>query len=606
MAIIPTKSDTIRLLLTSDNHVGHCESDPIRLDDAWRTFHEITNIARTHKIDALIQGGDLFHINKPLKKSMYHVIRSLRLNCMGDKPCELELLSDPSTCLDSFEGSVNYEDPNINISVPVFAISGNHDDALGEGLFSPLDVLLATGLINYFGKIRDNENITVRPVLFQKGTTKLALYGMANVRDERLHRAFRDGIVKFQRPTIQTEQWFNLFCIHQNRVKHLPTSYIPELFLPKFLDFVLWGHEHRCITYPESNPETGFDVLQPGLSVATSLLEGEDDNKHCFILTVKNKQYSLEAIPLKTVRPFVFKDVTLLDLNIVPGPASRSDVITFLVEQVEDAISEANTQWKNDNIDLFEDDSNPKIPAPLIRVRVEYSGGYEIENPRRFSNRFVNRIANVDDVVLFYKKRGAGGGGSKSLILRTKPSTEGADVEEVPDNTFKAAEVQFRDLMSEFLDKTELALIPEAGISHAVERAIETEDKSFLGQWIKDEVLKETQMLLKLDIDNEEMHTDNNNARDIFKKILKQVKLENEATYTSKPSSKESAPKRGRGTAKSMSNQVVSSSSDDDIDKANVRNQPRAYVRPATRKTRPTRGTTRTAPQSIEILDSDD
>lgn len=141
---------------------------------------------------------------------MYHVIKSLRSNCMGDRPCELELLSDPSYLANGVE-EINYEDPNLNISVPVFAISGNHDDATGEEFILAIDLLAVTGLINHFGKVRDNDEITVSPVLLQKGTTKLSLYGMSSIRDERLHRLFRDGSVKFQRPSLQTNDWFNFW-----------------------------------------------------------------------------------------------------------------------------------------------------------------------------------------------------------------------------------------------------------------------------------------------------------------------------------------------------------------------------------------------------------
>lgn len=44
----------------------------------------------------VLLAGDLFHDNKPSRKSMYQVMRSLRMNCYGDKPCELEMLSDSS------------------------------------------------------------------------------------------------------------------------------------------------------------------------------------------------------------------------------------------------------------------------------------------------------------------------------------------------------------------------------------------------------------------------------------------------------------------------------------------------------------------------------
>jgi double-strand break repair protein MRE11 len=42
----------------------------------------------------ILQGGDLFHINKPTRKSMYDVITAVRTTCYGDKPCELELLNE--------------------------------------------------------------------------------------------------------------------------------------------------------------------------------------------------------------------------------------------------------------------------------------------------------------------------------------------------------------------------------------------------------------------------------------------------------------------------------------------------------------------------------
>jgi double-strand break repair protein MRE11 len=41
----------------------------------------------------VLQGGDLFHVNKPSRKSMYEVIKILRQTCLGDKPCEMEVLN---------------------------------------------------------------------------------------------------------------------------------------------------------------------------------------------------------------------------------------------------------------------------------------------------------------------------------------------------------------------------------------------------------------------------------------------------------------------------------------------------------------------------------
>lgn len=552
--------DTFSILLTTDNHVGYNENDPIRGDDGWKTFNEITRMAAERDVDMVVQGGDLFHINKPTKKSMYQVIKSLRLFCMGDRPCEMELLSDPSLCLDNGFNNVNYEDANLNISIPVFAISGNHDDATGDGLLSPLDVLSVSGLINHFGKITDNENITVSPLLFQKGTTKLALYGMANVRDERLHRAFRDGLVKFQRPNIQTDQWFNLFCFHQNHAQHTFTSSIPENFLPNFLDLILWGHEHESIPFPVHNTEMGFDVLQAGSSIATSLSEGEVADKHAFILRVKGQDYAIEPVKLRSVRPFVMKEIELLKSDLVPGAASGADVIAYLTDEVERAIVTANQKYKENNTELFADIDDPdfdkqNIPLPLVRLRVEYSGGYEIENARRFSNRFVGKIANVNDVIQFYKKR------TKETTIAKKTKFEDKDLFEEGMTSKKTTELQLTDFMTEFLNQAELVLIPEAGLNHAVKRYVENEDKHILDQFIKSEIERESDILLKINIDDDEFHEDDEHAKQAFKHVLNQVKRDNARRLESV----EYEPPKKTSKKPARSAEIVISDSDEEM-----------------------------------------
>lgn len=86
-----------------------------------------------------------------------------------------------------------------------------------EGHLAALDLLQIAGLVNYYGRTPESDNILIKPVLLQKGHTKLALYGMSNVRDERLFRTFRDGKVKFFQPSAQKADWFNLMSVHQNQ-----------------------------------------------------------------------------------------------------------------------------------------------------------------------------------------------------------------------------------------------------------------------------------------------------------------------------------------------------------------------------------------------------
>jgi len=47
----------------------------------------------------------------------------------------------------------NYQDPNLNVGLPIFTIHGNHDDPGGSENLSAVDILSSFGLVNYFGKM---------------------------------------------------------------------------------------------------------------------------------------------------------------------------------------------------------------------------------------------------------------------------------------------------------------------------------------------------------------------------------------------------------------------------------------------------------------------
>jgi hypothetical protein len=80
-----------------------------------------------------------------------------------------------------------------------------------------LDLFSMCGFINYFGKVNDLNNVEIYPVLMEKGSTKLAMFGLSHVRDERLYRIFEQKQFRLYRPAEFKDEWFNLFIIHQNR-----------------------------------------------------------------------------------------------------------------------------------------------------------------------------------------------------------------------------------------------------------------------------------------------------------------------------------------------------------------------------------------------------
>ncbi|XP_072942023.1 double-strand break repair protein MRE11 [Epargyreus clarus] len=387
--------DTVRILIASDIHLGYLENDAVRGDDSFIAFDEVMSLAVQYDVDLVLLGGDLFDQAKPSPACMFKCTQIIRKYCFGDKPSNIELLSDQ---LQNFSRNINYEDPNLNVSYPILSIHGNHDDPVGRGSISSLDILSISGLVNYFGKWTDYTQVRVSPVLLQKGETKLSLYGLSHLKDQRLSRLFAEKKVVMELPD-DSNDWFNILVLHQNRADRGPGNYIPENVLPKFLDLVVWGHEHDSQIFPirDTKKEEEFYVIQPGSTVATSLAAGEALPKHCALLQVHKSEFILTPIPLKTVRPFIFKTIVLSEENLGEEDVNENEKVqTFLKAKVNEAISEANCIRSGDS-------KQPLLP--LIRLSVFYERDGQDFNRIRFGQNFNGVIANPNDVLIMKKEK---------------------------------------------------------------------------------------------------------------------------------------------------------------------------------------------------------
>lgn len=127
--------------------------------------HPQNSLVARLQVDLILLGGDLFHDNKPSRRCLHTCITMLRQYCMGDSPIQFNIISDQTvnfnttqsvllclcTLLKTWSSCwmnavlmllfmllmccrfpwVNYQDENLNISIPVFSIHGNHDDPTG-------------------------------------------------------------------------------------------------------------------------------------------------------------------------------------------------------------------------------------------------------------------------------------------------------------------------------------------------------------------------------------------------------------------------------------------------------------------------------------------
>ncbi|KAG6637416.1 double-strand break repair protein MRE11 [Carya illinoinensis] len=393
-------SNTLRILVATDCHLGYMEKDEIRRHDSFQAFDEICSIAEQKQVDFLLLGGDLFHENKPSRSTLVRAIEILRRHCLNDQPVQFQVVSDQTVNFANTFGHVNYEDPHFNVGLPVFSIHGNHDDPAGVDNLSAVDILSACNLVNYFGKMvlggSGVGQITIYPILLRKGSTAVALYGLGNIRDERLNRMFQTPhAVQWMRPEsqegCQLSDWFNILVLHQNRVKTNPKNAINEHFLPQFLDFIVWGHEHECLVDPQEVPGMGFHVTQPGSSVATSLIDGESKPKHVLLLEIKGNQYRPTKIPLTSVRPFEYTEVILKDEPDI-DPNDQNSILEHLDKVVRNLIEKSSKKAVN----------RSELKLPLVRIKVDYSGFMTI-NPQRFGQKYVGKVANPQDILIFSK-----------------------------------------------------------------------------------------------------------------------------------------------------------------------------------------------------------
>lgn len=363
--------DTINILVATDIHLGfdYSKKRGGHSDDSFIAFEEILKYGKDNEVDFILLGGDLFHDTKPTQTALLKCVELLRKYCLGTRECNLEFLSDSELVFrHCAQKHVNYEDPNLNVSMPIFTIHGNHDDP-SFGTVGSIDVLSATGLVNYFGKWTDVTRVVIPPIILKKHNTHVALYGLSYINDQRLSRLYRDEKVELLRA--KDMETFNIFVLHQNRVKHSDYAYIPEGKLHKFLNLVIWGHEHECRIAPEYNAEGGYHISQPGSSVATSLCEGESKPKHVGLLKINKNNFKMKPLRLKSVRPYIFDNMILSDHDI-----KAQDCISLA-----DSISQYVDQY-------IENELMPKVVKqltgypnqpnqPLIRLRIQYNDDNE-------------------------------------------------------------------------------------------------------------------------------------------------------------------------------------------------------------------------------------
>ncbi|KAH9962132.1 Metallo-dependent phosphatase-like protein [Russula dissimulans] len=543
--------DTIRILLATDTHIGYLERDPVRGQDSINTFKEILQLAVKNDVDFLLLAGDLFHENRPSRDCLYQVMSLLREYTLGEKPVQIELLSDPAegkAAGFSFP-AINYEDSNLNVAIPVFSIHGNHDDPQGagpEGALCALDMLSVAGLVNYIGKVElplsdvPADGIAVRPVLLRKGNTHLGLYGIGNVKDARMHFELRSNRVRMYMPKDKGD-WFNLLLLHQNRVKHGPQESVPEGLFDDSINLVVWGHEHDCRIRPEPVAGKRYFITQPGSSIATSLAEGEALDKHVALLKIQGTEFELTPIPLRTVRPFVMDEILLTEVAEEESfnVTDQMEVTKYLKLRVNELINKANDIWDRRNAQAVED-GEVELPymLPLVRLKVDTTGVPTMSNPIRFGQEFAGKIANPRDVLVFHRAKKS----AARRVVADEPELAGLNGDEEGEGLDKlaAGRVRVHSLVQEYLRAQEMQLLGEVGMSDAIQVFVEKDDIHAISKHVENTL----RALMKGVQANGEVPEEN------LDDVLERVREERERRYVEEQRSGKTGGAKGKAKAR--------------------------------------------------------
>ncbi|MGH0158003.1 UNVERIFIED_CONTAM: hypothetical protein FKN15_034665 [Acipenser sinensis] len=194
---------------------------------------------------------------------------------------------------------------------------------------------------------------------------------------------------------------------------------------------------------------------------------------------------NLQKIALQTVRQFFIEDLVLgdhTDLFNPDNPKVIQKIEAFCIEKIESMLDIAERERLG----------NPLQPEkPLIRLRVDYSGGFEPFNALRFSQKFVDRVANPKDIVHFFRHREQKDRKDNEPInfdgLVTRTSSEGTTlrVEDLVKQYFETAE-----------KNVQLSLLTEQGMGKAVQEFVDKEERDAIEELVKFQ-LEKTQRFLK-------------------------------------------------------------------------------------------------------------
>lgn len=367
----------ISILVTTDNHLGHNQRNPVTSEDSFKAFEEALLVARHEKVDLVILAGDLF--DKPdIDGDTLNHCMDIMIDTIGKKQTfgnviDLENLSEYK--IDRY-------------AIPAIFINGNHDAPNTYFKNSHNHVLEKSGLFKWIGKINNFDDVVIEPVFVCKGNLVIAVYGIGYIKDKKLNEMLASNKLRFN-PRSDVNVDHRILIVHQNTLKiegqgirncyALDVNLLPD----KLFDLIIWGHQHEsCVTLKEV-PNKSFRIYQPGSTIPTKIIQAEAKDKHAGILVFsKDRRCDLKTTPLLFQRPMIIEKINFDDLirqNQFEGNGNR--------------LTPDELIWAYVNRKYPIPETNINDLKPLVRFKLEIDRSVSL-NPFILEEKIRSKVAN--------------------------------------------------------------------------------------------------------------------------------------------------------------------------------------------------------------------
>jgi double-strand break repair protein MRE11 len=227
------------------------------------------------------------------------------------------------------------------------------------------------------------------------------------------------------------------------------------------------------------------------------------------IIHVEERDFVLEPITLKTVRPFVMDDIDLDDAIEAAQVKidEKQGVAKVLKKKIHELIARAEREWQEKNKDIPVKD-RPEKMLPLVRLRVAHTR-HDIGNIVRFGQDFVDKVANPRDLLQFHKKKATQASKKNSNIKENylEPTDEMLPAE-------RLEKVHMSDLVQTYLASQQLQILNPAGLERAVMNFVDKDDREAIGHFVEKEMKTTNLGLVAMAPDEKKLQEELNRIRE--------------------------------------------------------------------------------------------